>query len=300
MPEPRRWSDEELEEARLLAVADFVAGRNDEGGESYASFLAESIAAVERLLTATDDLLALGAGEVLTTDGSLVHPLRFTAGPFISEDDLAVMADVRKSPRAYRADEAERLVILLSAARDPERFPWLAANPPRPPDVIERRAAILSTAALWAGQRMATKRRTESSGQQEAAVRAEIAAVGFTEVERRRYINNIDDLERGQFCAEAEVAGVKADICVRLHNGRLLLIECKVSNSATNSVKRVIHDVGDKVAVWQRGFGAQAIPMAVISGVFRLKNLRDAQAKGIAIVWQRDLSPLLEFLAAAV
>jgi hypothetical protein len=117
---------------------------------------------------------------------------------------------------------------------------------------------------------MATKRRNESSTKQEAAVLALLSATdGFTEVPRRRTITNVDDLARGEFCAESEVAGVKSDVCVRLYNGRLLLIECKVSGSALNSVKRLIHDIGDKVGVWRAAFGVQAIPMGVIAGVFK-------------------------------
>jgi hypothetical protein len=56
---------------------------------------------------------------------------------------------------------------------------------------------------------------------------------------------------------------------------------------------------GQQAALWRAGFGAQAIPMGVIAGVFKLKNLEDAQTKGIAIVWERDLAPLAEFVRAA-
>jgi hypothetical protein len=124
------------------------------------------------------------------------------------------------------------------------------------------------------------------------------SAEGFTEAPAR-VITNTDDLNRGAFCAESEVATAESNICVRLHNGRLLLSECKVSNSAINSVKRLNRDIGSKVGVWGREFGAQAIPMGDISGVYKRKNLVDAQNAGIAIVWERDVSPLVEFLRTA-
>jgi hypothetical protein len=297
-PDPRRWTHDQLEEARLLAIGDFVTGRNEETGESYAAILADSMAQVERLFTATDDLTALGDGAVLVTDPTLVNPLRYTAGPPISQDDLATMADIRKTPRAYTATEAEAIATLLKAAADRARLPWLDADPPRTADTTERRTAILTTASLWAAQRLATKRRNESSVKQEAAVRALLTAEDFTEVETG-VITNVDDLARGEFCAESEVAGAKSDICVRLRNGRLLLIECKVSNSALNSVKRLNRDIGSKLGVWRAAFGAQAIPMGVLSGVFRRKNLIDAQNTGIAIVRERDLAPLVDFVGAA-
>ncbi len=44
---------------------------------------------------------------------------------------------------------------------------------------------------------------------------------------------------------------------------------------------------------------AVAVPAVVLGGVFRLTNLRRAQDGGIAIFWQRDLTPLAEFVQAA-
>lgn len=196
------------------------------------------------------------------------------------------------------ADQAERITLLLAAARDKARLPWLDATPSARPDKAARPAAVVATGTLWASQRMATKRRTEDSDHQEVAVKEFLASVGFTEVPTKP-ITAPDDLDRGQFCAESEVAGTKADISVRPNNGRLLLVECKVSGSSVNSVKRLNHEVGDKAATWARAFGNQRHSMAVLAGVFRLKNLVDAQDKNIAIVWERDLAPLGEFLAAA-
>jgi XamI restriction endonuclease len=298
-PEPRRWSAAELDEARLLAIGDFITGRTGEGDASYAAFLAEATAGVERLLVATDDLTALGSGEMLMADVSLVAPLRFTAGPPVAEAVLAVTADVPEKPTRLTAAQAERIALLLTASRDRARFPWLDAAPPTRPDPAARLSALVATATLWASQRMATKRRTEGSRNQEASVRAYLASIAFTQVPTLA-ISAPDDLARGTFCAETEVVGSNADISVRAHNGRLLLIECKVSGSAVNSVKRLNREVGDKVATWSRAFGTQQHTMAVLAGVFRLKNLTDAQAKNIAIVWERDLAPLAAFLAAAV
>lgn len=46
--------------------------------------------------------------------------------------------------------------------------------------------------------------------------------------------------------------------------------------------------------------GVQAHTMAVLAGLFRLKNLVDAQdVKHFAVVWERDLAPLVEFVRAA-
>jgi hypothetical protein len=111
------------------------------------------------------------------------------------------------------------------------------------------------------------------------------------------------DLQPGTFSREADVAGTKCDIPICLRDRRLLLVECKVSNSALNSVKRLNREVGGKAGRWHQAFGAQAITGAVLAGVFKLRNLQDAQSAanaGVVIFWEHDLQSLGDFIAGAV
>ena len=74
-------------------------------------------------------------------------------------------------------------------------------------------------------------------------------------------------------------------------------IECKVSNSATNSVKRLNNDAAAKAAAWILHFGrGQTVPCAVVSGVFKTNNLRQAQDAELTIFWSHDLEPLRDFI----
>lgn len=74
-------------------------------------------------------------------------------------------------------------------------------------------------------------------------------------------------------------------------------IECKVSNSSLNSVKRLNNDAAVKADVWQRDFGLrQVVPSAVLAGVYRLANLLEAQERGLAIFWSHDLAPLTAWI----
>jgi hypothetical protein len=76
-------------------------------------------------------------------------------------------------------------------------------------------------------------------------------------------------------------------------------IECKVSNSALNSVKRINNDAAAKAAEWLKAFGTnQVVPTAVISGVFKVINLLQAQEAGLTIFWSHDLKKLGEFIAS--
>ena len=74
-------------------------------------------------------------------------------------------------------------------------------------------------------------------------------------------------------------------------------LECKVSNSSTNSVKRLNNDAAVKAEVWRQDFGTvQIVPAAVLSGVYKLHNLIDAQNRGLALFWAHDLGALVDWL----
>lgn len=125
-----------------------------------------------------------------------------------------------------------------------------------------------------------------------------LRASGYEEGPRLRTMDALDVLPRGSFTREVNLAGSKCDVPVRLHDGRLLALECKVSNSALNSVKRLIRETGGKARAWRNAFGLQVITAAVLSGVYKLGNLLDAQ-ENYAIFWEHDLRPLQEFVAQA-
>ncbi len=70
-----------------------------------------------------------------------------------------------------------------------------------------------------------------------------------------------------------------------------------MSNSSTNSVKRLNNDAVVKAVSWRRDFGeTQVVPSAVLGGVYKLHNLIDAQSRGLAIFWAHDLANLLRWV----
>lgn len=74
-------------------------------------------------------------------------------------------------------------------------------------------------------------------------------------------------------------------------------VECKSSNSAVNSFKRINHEAVGKARAWLAGFGGrQIVPVAVISGVFNPTNLETAQTEGLALIWSHRLDDLAEFI----
>jgi XamI restriction endonuclease len=92
----------------------------------------------------------------------------------------------------------------------------------------------------------------------------------------------------------------KGDIIVRLWDHRVMPIECKVSNSYLNSVKRLNNDAAVKAVSWKRDFGLrQVVPTAVLSGVYKLHNLEDAQERGLTLFWAHNLKPLTDWITSA-
>jgi len=268
--------------------------------EEYLDRFEEAEAVTEELLELTTDLAGIDReAENILTNPSLLTVFRYVAAPPISVDDLKTLADATLALSRLRGDEEMR-VRLIETVRlgiDRRRFPWVSES--REPTEAERQAAIVSTASLLAIQRVATARRMESKSVQEADVKAALAAAGLTEIPARDASRLQDAPGSGEFCGEAMLGTRKADVIVGLYDGRKMPIECKVSNSGLNSIKRLNNDAAVKASSWIAELGhLGVVPAAVLSGVYKLKHLHGAQARGLTIFWAHDLDPLLAFIQA--
>lgn len=298
---PPSWNDDALDHQRRRATADFIAGWNAAGRAPYETRFAANLAAVTRLFDATDDLLTFETGSALAIDPSLTRAARHLGGPPVSEANLNTLAEANVATRRrLDPDLARQAARVVASAMDRGRLPWLFASPARPPTPDERALAIRWTAGLMTNQNVGTDIRNESSARQEDAVERILNGLGFAKVA----VGSIEvtgGIEPAQFCRETHVAGIKCDIPVGLRDGRFLFVECKVSNSGTNSVKRLIRECGGKAVHWRARFGEHAVPAAVLAGVFKLKNLRDAQTEyDLALFWEHDLDALADFVRSAV
>ena len=226
---------------------------------------------------------------------------RYLTAPPISEDDLKTVADATLTASRLRTDAAstKRIRDTVLAIIDPHRFPWVVEN--REPSKEERERVIIASAALAATRDVEANRRNTSKETQEKAVKNLLTSVGMKEVKAKEIPMLTMAPAPGHFCGETRLAGTKADVVARLGDGRIMPIECKVSNSAVNSYKRLIHETGSKAATWYSQLGrAQVVPSAVLSGVFSTANLLDAQNnKEIYLFWQHRLANLATFIKKA-
>lgn len=295
---PPIWTDAELEVQRKIAIEAFRRQRMEEPLEQYIANFDEYQGKVEELLEATLDLSDLGSQITsVLTDSKLLETFRYLAGPPISEDDLKVVAEAALSRQRVLqdADMVERIRQVVLSGLDRRRFPWVIEG--REPTESERQAAVIASAALIATRRLETARRSDGKKEQETTVHVALKVAGFEQVASRRVTVLSDAPAPGEFCAESYLGSRKADVLVGLWDRRVMPIECKVSNSSTNSVKRLNNDAAQKAEVWRGDFGKfQVTPAAVLSGVFKLHNLEDAQRRGLALFWGHQLDELTNWI----
>lgn len=298
---PPVWTGDELEVASLASVRLFREERMEEPLEQYLQAFDHYRGAIEDLLAATADLTILDSASIDTiTDKGLLKALRYLAGPPISEDDLKTLAEASLAPSRLRTDPemARRVIDTVFIGLDRQRFPWVVEG--REPDMNEREAAALASAALMATQHLSTMRRSEGKNRQEDAVRDALRVNQFDEVPTRVIATLADAPAAGEFCRECMFGSRKADFVIGLWDGRKMPLECKVSNSSTNSVKRLNNDAAVKAGIWISEFGtAQTVPAAMLSGVFKRHNLEQAQDQNLTLFWAYALDVFIGWIESA-
>lgn len=158
----------------------------------------------------------------------------------------------------------------------------------------------MASTALVAARKVETFRRNDAKDRQEEHVKAILRGIGYTEVQKRDIPNASAAPAIGEFMGETPLAGAKADVITRLADGRIMAIECKVSNSTVNSYKRIVHDTGGKATIWYDQLGrANVLPCAVLSGVFSASNCETVQNdKGVYLFWDFRLDDLRDFITS--
>lgn len=296
---PPAWTSEQLEAARLRSAEYFREGRHTEPLESYLDIFDQYQGVVEEVLEETVDLTRVEqAAEALFTDKRKQEVLRYVSGPPVSEDDLKTLVQSNSlAPARIRSDPAllRALVGFLRDWHDRRRFPWVSADAEATEG--ERTTAVIATTALIAMRKLETMRRSEGKALQELQVETRLVRAGLEKLETRHVRTLSEAPAAGQFCRESKLGNRKADFIIGLWDGRTLAAECKVSNSATNSVKRLNNDAAVKAEVWRADFGnRQVVPTAILSGVYKLHNLEDAQSRGLALFWAHDLQHFVDWL----
>jgi len=283
-----------------LAKEQFRQERMQEPLDAYVQAFDRYQGFIENLLETSIDLVQLESTAVdILTQPDLLEAFRYLAGPPLSTDDLKTVSEAVLSPSRLRSDPAMvgRIIEVVRIGLDRRRFPWVAEG--REPSEEERGAAILASAALMATSRVSTNRRSESKVAQENLVEEALLRLGLIKVPTRTVSTLNLAPAPGQFCRESMLGERKADFIVGLWDHRVMAIECKVSNSSTNSVKRLNNDAAAKAEKWFTQFGTlQIVPVAMLSGVYKIHNLENAQNAGLTLFWAHAINELTEWIEA--
>jgi len=302
MTSPQKWTKQQLQDDAETAIGRFRHERLDEPLALYNQHFTAFSALFSSLIDQIPELKkakfdAQLIADIMGDDDTRRAFCCLTAPP-ISEDDLKTLAQASLSPARLLAepDSARRIRDIAFRIPDPHRFPWLAGD--RAPTKEEKKVAIVASAALVAARKVETFRRNDAKDRQEGGVKDTLRGLGFEEIKKCVIPTAAAGPGSGQFMGETPVAGAKADVVAGLPDGRLMIIECKVSNSSVNSYKRIVHDTGGKATIWHREIGrANIVVSAVLNGVFSVANLEHVQNdKDVFLFWDHRLADLEAFV----
>lgn len=316
-PTPKVWTDAELETEAQKALEEFVERRLAEPGGKYLAHVVARRAAIFRLfktVTGIDpDKPDPAIVRKILLDDELFDALRYVTGPPVSEDDLGVLV-TRKIQRLTKADINTKddipvgILNLICKLADPFRFPWVAAKRKATPR--ELRVAIDATATMHATQALQTERRGHGKVV-EQRLETRLLELGFVKISGGSKTKGLPSLPpKGRvtqpshhpaypyFYGECVVYGRKVDLFIALATGRMIALEAKDSSSSLNSTKRLLNDTAAKAKHYAAEAGKNIISVALLSGVFKLSDLRTAQAAGLYLVWAHEMDEFVEWIKA--
>lgn len=305
---PSIWTDLQLADQAQRSLEAFRDRRLAEPATRYPELLDQEKRAVRkliRLLSVVDpdnpDPVQL---RKIWGDAEVFDALRYVAGPPVSIDDLGVLvtaSTAKLSKARLNRDDglARNTLAMICHLTDDSRFPWVKDRRKAAPEEIKR--AVYATASLHATQLLATERRGYGR-KVEATLAAALLARGFQRVPAPnggKIVSPNQHPAPHTFYNECSLRARKTDLLIGLSDGRAVAVEAKDSASVLNSVKRVLNDTAAKARYWDSQCGKTVVPVALLSGVFGVDNLRSAQQDGLYLVWTHDLDGFVSWLEAS-
>jgi len=299
-----KWTREQIIADAAEAKAFFRHRRLGEPLDNYLKAFAVLEKANNRLLKDFPRLFADPLDPafvaVIVKDEDLLTALRYLGAPPISKDDLTTLVGDTLAWTLIKRDidRATAVRDTIRAILDPKRFPWIYEG--REPTRKECDAAILASSVVASAQRVQTQRRSDEKANVEGAVLGLLIGLGFRQVPRAdKGIKSLlrDAPKPGEFMKECLVGDDNADLVIGLPDHRVLVIECKGSNSEINSRKRINKEVAKDAVKWLQAFGANnIIPAAAIQGVFKPSYIFEVQEIPVVFFWGHRLTDLKTFI----
>lgn len=179
--------------------------------------------------------------------------------------------------------------------------PWLAEN--RSPNDLERELLIERVISFIAPKLTETQKRNRLSAEQENAVVQLLKKLGWTQlpsvtIDRRAAIPPKHFMNKTRF-ATATTTAQEVDIACGFSSSYVAAMECKVTNDATNSVKRV-NDVLKKAAAWKAHWGSFVETAALLQGVIKPEDVQRLSDEGVKVFWSHNLDEFEQWVQSRV
>ncbi|MCC8114350.1 MAG: XamI family restriction endonuclease [Bacteroidales bacterium] len=251
--------------------------------------------------------------EAILEDSRIIKILRYCMLPCQSQmkfgqllglSSTSKFEDVKVKPGTVSYRELQKVAIavcdLFQEYMDKQRFLWLNVQLNKPQKQLALTYAKNWTCSLIANQNSTTEFRNWRKELQENTAVKQLLEAGYTQVEKRQKISQVEDLLPGQFSRECVVEGInpqKADFVVRLKKSKkLLLIEAKAIGVKLDSHKR-LKECREKFEDWRQSFGRKGCETAAfLSGFLTEKGCESLLELGSLIFWEHNKS-LYDYVA---
>ncbi|MCV2866921.1 XamI family restriction endonuclease [Albidovulum sediminicola] len=289
------------ERARKLYVegADPVGEATD-----WAASLAEIRLQVVAALAASHDLRDLRSA--LEADGKHMLIFRHLLAPPKSQDQFKLLCDEwskgsEKSGLPQKPNAVRAVSEVLVRWMDREIAPWLSAN--RDATEVERERLIERVISFIAPKLTDTQKRNRLSAEQETAVVKLLRSLNWTQlpsvtIDTRAAVAPKHFMNKTRF-ATATTTAQEVDIACGFAASYVAAMECKVTNDATNSVKR-INDVLKKAAAWKAHWGSFVETAALLQGVIKPEDVQRLTDEGVRVFWSHDLDAFARWVQSRV
>lgn len=272
----------------------YVEGADPVGEASdWATSLAKIRLQVVAALEASQDLRDLRTA--LLADGKHMLIFRHLLAPPKSQDQFKLLCDEWSkvseiSGRPQRPDAVLAVSKVLVQWMDSEIAPWLIAN--RDATEVERELLIERVISFIAPKLTETQKRNRLSAEQERDVVELLRGLKWTQlpsvtIDVRAAIPPKHFMHKTRF-ATATTTAQEVDIACGFSSSYVAAMECKVTNDATNSVKR-INDVLKKAAAWKSHWGSFVETAALLQGVIKPEDVQRLTDEGVKVFWSHDL-----------
>ncbi|HEX4893028.1 MAG TPA: XamI family restriction endonuclease [Hyphomicrobiaceae bacterium] len=297
----KEYHAEQAARARVI----YAASRTAESDASdWEVAIAEARSSISNALRASDYLRDVPGA--IRASGEHSKVIRHILAPPLSQDQFSLFYPSwsKSSEKAASRRPSEASASAVGKAVGERRWesltPWIESG--RKPTRRELERVYWAIGTLIASQHFATIQRNRLARIQEQDVIAILVKNGWTKLpssllDTRASLPARHFMHKTRF-ATATSRPQEVDVALGLGGSVVLAMECKVTNDATNSIKR-INDILKKAHAWKEHWGSFVRTAALLQGVIAEKDVVRLLDANVEVFWSHDLERFEDWIASA-